>query len=66
MANRWGFEGIGRSLGVDPLTTHLASLPGYEDAFNGSPAGAWALLATFAVILTAATVAVLRRRCRTT
>jgi hypothetical protein len=66
MANRWAFEALGRSLGLDSLTSRLASLPGYEEAFNGSPAEAWALLAGFAVILTAATVAVLGRRCRTT
>ncbi len=66
MANRWGFEGIGRSLGADPVTAHLAGLPGYGDAFTGSPVGAWALLAGTAVLLTGATVAVLRRRCRTT
>jgi ABC-type multidrug transport system ATPase subunit len=54
MANRWAFEALGRSLGV--------SLPGYEDAFTGSPAPAWVLLAGFAVVLTAATMAVLGRR----
>jgi hypothetical protein len=54
MANRWAFEALGRSLGV--------SQPGYEDAFTGSPAPVWALLAGFAVVLTAATTAVLGRR----
>ncbi len=66
MANRWAFEALGRSLGLDALTTRVGSLSGYDAAFSGSPAQAWALLAGFAVVLTAATVAVLGRRCRTT
>ena len=66
MANRWAFEALGRSLGLDALTSRVTSLTGYQDAFHGSPAGAWALLAGFAVVLTAATGAVLARRCRTT
>ena len=48
MASRWAFEALGRSLDVGP--------------FHGSPASAWSLLASFAVVLTGATVAVLRRR----
>lgn len=50
MANRWGFEALGRSL-------DLGSAP-----FAGSPAGAWLTLAAFALVLTAATVLVLRHR----
>jgi energy-coupling factor transporter ATP-binding protein EcfA2 len=45
MANRWAYEALGRSLAVGP--------------FHGSPAGAWLVLASFAVVLTAATIAVL-------
>jgi ABC transport system ATP-binding/permease protein len=66
MANRWAFEALGRSLGLDALTSRVTSLTGYQAAFAGSPAQAWALLAGFAVVLTAATMAVLARRCRTT
>ncbi len=65
MANRWAFEALGRSLHLDALTSRVVSLTGYQDAFNGSPAQAWALLAGFAMVLTAATMAVLGRRTRT-
>ena len=60
MANRWAFEALGRSLGLDALTSRVTSLTGYQDAFHGSPAGAWALLAGTAVVLIAATMAVPR------
>jgi ABC-type multidrug transport system ATPase subunit len=63
MANRWAFEALGRVLDID---TTAAGLTGYRQAFGGSSASAWLLLASFAVLLTVATVAVLDRRCRTT
>jgi hypothetical protein len=62
LANRWAFEALGRSLGLDSATARLPGMAGYEDAFTGSPAEAWVLLVGFAVVLTVATMAVLRRR----
>lgn len=62
LANRWAFEALGRSLDLDTTAPGLA---GHRAAFSGSPAMAWFLLASFAAVLTAATVAVLGRRFRT-
>ncbi|HEX6417811.1 MAG TPA: ATP-binding cassette domain-containing protein [Acidimicrobiales bacterium] len=63
MANRWGFEGLGRALGLEPLTHRAAAMGGYRDAFSGSPAAAWVVLGISAVVFAAATVLVLHRRC---
>jgi ABC-type Mn2+/Zn2+ transport system ATPase subunit len=61
MANRWAFEALGRVL---PLHTDsgAAGVAAYSGAFSGSPLMGWLVLAGTAVMLTGATVAVLRRR----
>ena len=64
MANRWGFEALGRVLDLEPLTRQVATMGAYRDAFSGSPVMAWAVLAASAVVLCGATVAVLHHRCR--
>ena len=58
----WWHEALGRSLDLDMTAPGVA---GHRAAFSGSPAMAWFLLASFAAVLTAATVAVLGRRFRT-
>jgi hypothetical protein len=62
LANRWAFESLGRSLGVDRLVAALSPSPAQEAAFAGSPAEGWAVLAGFVGLLLAATVATLHRR----
>jgi hypothetical protein len=64
MANRWGFEALGRVLDLEPLTRQVATMSAYRDAFSGSPVTAWAMLAASAVVLCGATVVVLHHRCR--
>jgi ABC-type multidrug transport system ATPase subunit len=64
MANRWGFEALGRVLDLEPLTRQVATMSAYRDAFSGSPVTAWAVLAASAVVLCGATVVVLHHRCR--
>jgi ABC-type multidrug transport system ATPase subunit len=51
LANRWAFESLGRALEL-----------GHPPAFAGSPAAGWAILAGFAAVLLAATVAVIAHR----
>src|SRR5690606_3997632 len=63
IANRWAFEGLGRALDLEPLTHRVAAMGAYREAFSGSPAGTWAVLALSALVFAAATVLVLRRRC---
>jgi hypothetical protein len=62
LANRWAFESLGRSLGLDRLVAARSPSSAYQAAFAGSPAEGWAVLAGFTGLLLVATVAVLRRR----
>lgn len=64
MANRWGFEALGRALDLEPMTRQVATMGAYRDAFSGSPVAAWGVLAASAVALCGATVLVLHHRCR--
>jgi ABC-type multidrug transport system ATPase subunit len=57
LANRWAFESLGRSLGLDrlaPVAQHAA--------FAGSPGVGWAVLAGFTALVLGGTVAVVARR----
>jgi ABC-type multidrug transport system ATPase subunit/ABC-type multidrug transport system permease subunit len=62
LANRHAFEALGRDLDLDRFTTTLPAMSAYRDTFSGGTAGSLIALGAFAVVLTAATVWVLRRR----
>ncbi|WNG94612.1 ATP-binding cassette domain-containing protein [Mycobacterium sp. ITM-2016-00318] len=62
LANRHAFEALGRDLDLDRFTTSLPAMSAYRDTFSGGTAANLIALATFAVVLTVATVWVLRRR----
>jgi len=65
LSNRYAFEALGHSLGLDAFTATRPGLRAYGDAFHGGLAGHWLVLAAFTMILALATGWVLRRRCRT-
>jgi ABC-type multidrug transport system ATPase subunit len=62
LANRWAFESLGRALDLDRLVASLSPPSAHQAAFTGSPVEGWAVLAGFAALLLAATIAVLHRR----
>ncbi len=62
LANRHAFEALGRDLDLDRFTTSLPAMSAYRDTFSGGTAANLIALATFAVVLTVATVWVLHRR----
>jgi ABC-type multidrug transport system ATPase subunit len=62
LANRWAFESLGRALDLDRLVAPLSPSSAHQAAFTGSPVEGWAVLAGFAALLLAATIAVLHRR----
>lgn len=70
MSNRWAFEGLGHSLGVDRLWASGRSplgpplLASYGGTFSRAVAADWAILAGFAALFLAGTAAVLARRTR--
>jgi hypothetical protein len=70
MSNRWGFEGVGRALGLDRARASAGSGPGaallasYGDTFARPSAVDWAVLGGLAAALLAAAGGVLARRCR--
>jgi len=57
LANRWAFESLGRSLGLDRLATAAQ-----HAAFAGSPGVGWAVLAGFTALVMGGTVAVVAHR----
>jgi ABC-type multidrug transport system ATPase subunit len=61
MANRWGFEALGRVLPLDP-GTGTPTVAAYADAFSGPALTGLLVLLTSAAVLLAATVRVLQRR----
>ncbi|GAA2160612.1 ABC transporter ATP-binding protein/permease [Actinomadura napierensis] len=71
MSNRWAFEGLGHSLGVERLWGSGRSplgpplLASYGGTFSRAVAADWAVLAGFAALFLAGTAAVLARRTRT-
>jgi ABC-type multidrug transport system ATPase subunit len=64
LANRYSFEALGRTLGLDQLTGTLPAMRAYGHTFSGTVAYRWLLLTGFAVLFALATVQVLRRRSR--
>lgn len=62
LANRYSFEALGRALGLDQFTGTLPAMRAYGNAFAGSAAYRWLVLAGFAGVFALATVWVLRRR----
>jgi ABC-type multidrug transport system permease subunit len=62
LANRHAFEALGRDLDLDRFTTTLPAMSAYRATFSGGTAGSLIALGTFAVVLTVATVWVLRRK----
>jgi len=63
LANRYSFEALGHALRLERLTVALPAMRAYGDAFSGTAAYRWLLLAGLAVVFTLATMWVLRRRC---
>jgi hypothetical protein len=63
LANRYSFEALGRGLRLDQLTRTLPTMRAYGDTFSGTVAYRWLILAGFTMVLTLATVRVLRRKC---
>jgi hypothetical protein len=61
MANRWGFEALGRVLPLDPATG-TPTLAAYADAFSGPALTGLLVLLASAAVLLVATVRVLERR----
>jgi ABC transport system ATP-binding/permease protein len=62
LANRHAFEALGRDLDLDRFTTTLPAMSAYRDTFSGGSTGSLIALGAFSVVLTVATVWVLRRR----
>ncbi|MEM7140681.1 MAG: ATP-binding cassette domain-containing protein [Actinomycetota bacterium] len=62
LAVRWGFEPVGRILDLGPAAAREAGTAGFVEAFTGSAAVGWLVLAALATASFAATVRTLRRR----
>ena len=61
LAGRWGFESLGRTLGVDELLGTSPATAGFVPTFIGSPFTGLAVLALISSVTLAATVVSLRR-----
>jgi ABC-type multidrug transport system ATPase subunit/ABC-type multidrug transport system permease subunit len=64
LSNRHAFEALGRDLDLDRYTATLPAMSPYRDTFHGGTGASLIALASFAVVLTLATVWVLHRRSR--
>jgi len=64
LADRWGFEALGRTLGLDATAAGDATTSSYVEAFSGTPATAWLVLSAITAFAVVATTAVLERRSR--
>ncbi|ODR13220.1 ABC transporter ATP-binding protein/permease [Mycobacterium shimoidei] len=62
LSNRHAFEALGRDLDLDRYTVTLPAMSAYRETFHGGTAASLIALASFAVVLTLATVWVLDRR----
>ncbi|MGI9612052.1 MAG: ATP-binding cassette domain-containing protein [Acidimicrobiales bacterium] len=62
LADRWGFEALGRSLGMEALVGNDPAATGWVGAFTGNPYQAWVILSAITLGALVATVIVLRRR----
>jgi ABC-type multidrug transport system permease subunit len=70
MTNRWAFEGLGHSLGIEALWRTGVSplgrplLQSYGNTFSRAVAADWIILAAFTVAFLAATVTIVQRKTR--
>jgi ABC-type multidrug transport system ATPase subunit len=62
LSNRHAFDALGRDLDLDRYTATLPAMSAYRDTFHGGTGSSLLALASFAVVLTLATVWVLHRR----
>jgi ABC-type multidrug transport system ATPase subunit/ABC-type multidrug transport system permease subunit len=62
LSNRHAFDALGRDLDLDRYTATLPAMSVYRDTFHGGTGASLIALASFAVVLTLATVWVLDRR----
>ena len=62
LSNRHAFEALGRDLDLDRYTATLPAMSAYRDTFHGGTGASLIALASFAIVLTLATVWVLDRR----
>jgi ABC transport system ATP-binding/permease protein len=62
LSNRHAFDALGRGLNLERYTATLPAMSAYTNTFHGGTAGSLIALASFAVVLTLATVWVLDRR----
>lgn len=62
LADRWGFEALGRTFGLDEAAAANPATAGYSEAFSGSPVTAWVVLVSIAAVSLTATVATLHRK----
>ena len=62
LSNRHAFDALGRDLDLDRYTATLPAMSAYRDTFHGGTGASLIALASFAVVLTLATVWVLDRR----
>ncbi|MET0902334.1 MAG: ATP-binding cassette domain-containing protein [Acidimicrobiales bacterium] len=65
MANRWGFEALGRGLHIDAIDAPSSAITAYSGAFTGSVFIACVVLALLALLFTVAAAVVLTSRTRT-
>lgn len=65
LSNRHAFDALGRHLNLEPYTDTVPAMSAYRDTFHGGTGASLLALASFAVVLTLATVWVLDRRSRT-
>jgi ABC transport system ATP-binding/permease protein len=64
LSNRHAFDALGRDLDLDRYTATVPAMSAYGDTFHGGTGSSLIALASFAVVLTLATVWVLDRRSR--
>ena len=62
LSNRHAFDALGRDLDLERYTATLPAMSAYRDTFHGGTGASLIALASFAVVLTLATVWVLDRR----
>ena len=62
LSNRHAFDALGRDLDLDRYTATLPAMSAYRDTFHGGTGASLIALASFAAVLTLATVWVLHRR----
>lgn len=64
LANRWGFESVGRTLGIGTVIGDDTGSAGYLGAFSGPASNGWIVLSVITIVMLVSTTAVLHRRSR--